>query len=336
MSRCEHEDKLLEMLYGELPDDRRAALEGHLAECDACRDALVELRGARDALAAWRAEEPGECVPTFLRETEPVPEPTPARHRLLRIGVWAPLAAAAMALLIAGTWWIARRPAPAPQQSRIAHTEADAPKPDGSRGLERTGQTPKPATAKTNVSKGREGVARAVRRPAAPELTNAGETGAGGAAVDLGADASPDRRDGPAVAAVPHVRLGLPVDAAGELRALIYAPDEKPPAAGLGAPAAETPRGGVKSPGVLAGRQDYPPKYDSGMVTRHRLIHLVNRTDRPARVIVRPDPPAEATFWAEHPWERTDEGQIEIPVQLAPGAEEWFLTRWSAPAGVMD
>ncbi|MBE3097535.1 MAG: zf-HC2 domain-containing protein [Planctomycetes bacterium] len=48
----------IEFVAGRLPAAQRAALERHLAECEACRRWTDDQRRAWDLAGAWRAEEP--------------------------------------------------------------------------------------------------------------------------------------------------------------------------------------------------------------------------------------------------------------------------------------
>ena len=52
------QDNIVLLTYGELPDDRLAVLEQHLAECEACNQELKALLAIHEALATRPVEEP--------------------------------------------------------------------------------------------------------------------------------------------------------------------------------------------------------------------------------------------------------------------------------------
>jgi len=89
-------EKLIDLVYDELPADERPAVEQHLAGCPGCRAELEALRFARGALADALADEP----PAALRlPSVPVRGPRTIR--------WLPaFAAAAAAVLIAVGVWV--------------------------------------------------------------------------------------------------------------------------------------------------------------------------------------------------------------------------------------
>ena len=63
-------DEIQQLLDGRLPNERRAALEEHLAACESCRrerDAISAVRAA-----ARRALKPGEVPPEVSRAVQSV------------------------------------------------------------------------------------------------------------------------------------------------------------------------------------------------------------------------------------------------------------------------
>ena len=86
-------EHLIDLIYGELTDGDRRALEGHLATCRDCRDELDRLRLARSALAESLADEPAA-------EFRLPPAAAPPLRRLRTLGP----AAAAAAAVVLGVW----------------------------------------------------------------------------------------------------------------------------------------------------------------------------------------------------------------------------------------
>ncbi len=119
MMDCERTDLLLGWLEDALDPDERVAVEGHLAGCAACRDALEGYRATARALASLEAPAPSETARTSAyaamleamddAASDPAPGAAP-RGRLLR---FAPLAgAAAAAAVLAVATMLPSRPAP--------------------------------------------------------------------------------------------------------------------------------------------------------------------------------------------------------------------------------
>src|SRR5262245_21324971 len=57
-------EALIDYVYGELDERRKAAFDDHLTTCGTCRAEVVDLRAARTELAAWAAPEPKAWVST--------------------------------------------------------------------------------------------------------------------------------------------------------------------------------------------------------------------------------------------------------------------------------
>ncbi len=121
-------DWLSDYLDGELDADRRAALEAHLAKCDACRSALGDLRTiVADARALESGEPQVDLWPGIAARIEAEREialPLPrAPHARRRFSFTAPqLAAASVVLMLAsaGTVALLTRGAPSAAPSAAA------------------------------------------------------------------------------------------------------------------------------------------------------------------------------------------------------------------------
>jgi anti-sigma factor RsiW len=101
-----------DLVSGELPDDRLEELERHLASCEECRaerDVLRALRGATRRLA--EATAPPVALETAVRSALDAAddEPPVASRRVGRPLPWL-AAAAALALMVAGVWWLRAPP----------------------------------------------------------------------------------------------------------------------------------------------------------------------------------------------------------------------------------
>jgi anti-sigma factor RsiW len=95
------------LVSGELPDERREELERHLSSCEACRaesDALRALRAATRKLAETPAAPTGLDAAVRSALDAAADEP-PAVSRRGRRPAWL-TAAAALAVVIAGAWWL--------------------------------------------------------------------------------------------------------------------------------------------------------------------------------------------------------------------------------------
>lgn len=94
-SRCVSKDCLVDYLYDEAPPAERAAVETHLAACEACRREVETLREVRSALARW----PTPILATGFR----IVADEPAGRRAWWAWGWPalPLAAAATLVLAA-------------------------------------------------------------------------------------------------------------------------------------------------------------------------------------------------------------------------------------------
>lgn len=113
---CPEREELVRDVDGELSVNRHRELEHHLQQCAACARTRQDLLRMVDRIQPDEGEfEDPELVEGIMRAlpppgaTDPAPEPR-AWWRALRVGV--PALAAAAALLVAGSWWLAdRRPA---------------------------------------------------------------------------------------------------------------------------------------------------------------------------------------------------------------------------------
>lgn len=142
-------DRLSEYLDASLVPDEAAAMERHLAECDACRSTLHELRSVV-ALAqsledsppdrdlwdgiASRIAAPAAADPSVLplRRTAAGSDQYDRRQARRRFSFTIPELAAAAMLLVAlsagAVWWLAGRSAmPVTTVGAIAHTAGDVP-----------------------------------------------------------------------------------------------------------------------------------------------------------------------------------------------------------------
>lgn len=173
MRECSNEDvrDLLPLLAsGRLADDPRAAAESHIAECEACRDELVLLRAARQALAAAPAVDVGRvarAVPPFAA-SDPKVVPIASRRRG---GPGWRIAAAAL-LLIGGTGaLIAYQDRQAiPDASGVTAAAGIDADPGASPAPTPVGRTPRPSQASA-------GAGTAAAATEAPQLTFGGGLG---------------------------------------------------------------------------------------------------------------------------------------------------------------
>ena len=98
-----------DLVSDELPNDRR---ERHLSSCEACRaerDALRALRGATRSLAE-RSELPAELEGAIRSSLDSAEHERPApSSRGVRLPAWL-AAAAVLAIVIAGAWWLQEPP----------------------------------------------------------------------------------------------------------------------------------------------------------------------------------------------------------------------------------
>jgi len=155
MKHTESIERLSAFLDGELDDDARSAVEAHLADCAACREAEADLRrivtAAREmppappredlwpAIAARlgdAAETLGTATPRTAKTGTAAsiagaglgnPDPAWWRRRLVLSWPQALGAAAAVvAVAVAGAFWVARGPLPAadPELGLAAHSES--------------------------------------------------------------------------------------------------------------------------------------------------------------------------------------------------------------------
>jgi len=122
--------ELLEYVSGGLSETREGALEGHLAECPACREFVRGQQSAWRALELWEAPPVSADFDRRLRQR--IAEESTWWERLLRpFGVrqLLPVAASA-ALLVAAGVLIERPPAPPPVAAHVVTVEMEALQPD--------------------------------------------------------------------------------------------------------------------------------------------------------------------------------------------------------------
>lgn len=67
---CDNSELIVGYVYDEMPAAERAALEGHLRTCAACRDEVAALRATRGVLASWAPPEP-EFAFRIVRDRRP-------------------------------------------------------------------------------------------------------------------------------------------------------------------------------------------------------------------------------------------------------------------------
>jgi anti-sigma factor RsiW len=97
---CLDKKKISAYLDGELPEDERARIEKHLAECRACRAEAEELTAVTDALDVLEGLEPD---PYFAARVKRIALTRKQNGRLKRVIVpAAATAAAALSLLLGG------------------------------------------------------------------------------------------------------------------------------------------------------------------------------------------------------------------------------------------
>lgn len=116
MSDCRTIQKDLSALIdGELPSDRQAAVNAHVAQCPACAQHVAELRKLGAGLAALPAAEPAPQLLAAVRRKLRADEPTWV-DTLFRPVWWkVPLEACAAVLVIAGIYaFVQPAPQPAP------------------------------------------------------------------------------------------------------------------------------------------------------------------------------------------------------------------------------
>lgn len=132
---------------GDLGESETAVIDGHLAECSACREAAEDLRRSqawlREAMAspfeARDRDRLRRAVMDRIRAEAALP---PSPRFLTRPAL---LAACAASLLVASlAWWLPRDRGQAPTMVRVA------PAPDGTLGP--SGRTPQPITAVPRIS----------------------------------------------------------------------------------------------------------------------------------------------------------------------------------------
>ncbi len=135
---CNHyQDWMVEALYGELDDVRRAEFDSHIALCAECAGLFAELQSTADVMSRRRRPDPGpefwdgfgrRLEARLVREDSVVDASRFARRRSL--GSWGYRVAAVVALLAAGAW-IGRTvlsPAPATDMPRIATVQDSTPR----------------------------------------------------------------------------------------------------------------------------------------------------------------------------------------------------------------
>lgn len=118
MSCQAFEEMLSAYIDGELSDADRQAVEEHLATCDSCKQALMEIRAVKIALQSLpQVEPPAELHVRIMQNLKPAREGLFDRlsHRVSgwTVRQWVPVAAAAMVLVVflsaGGTLWYVSR-----------------------------------------------------------------------------------------------------------------------------------------------------------------------------------------------------------------------------------
>lgn len=125
MDECNRMKNLfLDAISGELNDERRTALEAHLAGCEACAHEFAHCQAFMDLLPAYRRPEPGEEYWDRWQETlerrlasagiPAEPEGQPERHWCAWAGsilrAWKPAAAAAVLIGVCSLAWLLSSP----------------------------------------------------------------------------------------------------------------------------------------------------------------------------------------------------------------------------------
>jgi hypothetical protein len=111
-------EDLMAFVDGELPIERAAAVEAHLAECGTCRELARELRDVSAKMAAWQVE---PAPPLMLRAPSASGEPLRALWRV----IWPPRLAGwqlvvVPVVLVIGVVWIRENTVPVLQYERSA------------------------------------------------------------------------------------------------------------------------------------------------------------------------------------------------------------------------
>jgi hypothetical protein len=137
MTTCErYQAWMVEALYDELDDARRAELEAHLSGCAECATLLNEFRRTASVMSRRRRPDPGaEYWDGYWRRLEqrvvredPIVVDAARFARRRSLGSWGYRVAAVVALLAAGAWIGRALWAPAPDAERpvVATTPADS------------------------------------------------------------------------------------------------------------------------------------------------------------------------------------------------------------------
>ncbi|MGQ0732411.1 MAG: anti-sigma factor family protein [Acidobacteriota bacterium] len=94
--QCDDKGTLVEYLYGEIADELRRDVEGHLRVCPACARELSTLQSLRHDLASWA---PPEADLAFTIHPTPAAIVRPARwQRLREVPAWVQFAAAVLVI----------------------------------------------------------------------------------------------------------------------------------------------------------------------------------------------------------------------------------------------
>ncbi len=135
MTSCErYQPRMVEALYGELDEERRAEFDAHLCECADCAALFSELRATADLMDRRRRPDPGpeywdgywnRLQQRVAREDSVVVDASRfARRRSL--GSWGYRVAAVVALLAAGAWLGRTVWGPSPEPNVVATTQSDS------------------------------------------------------------------------------------------------------------------------------------------------------------------------------------------------------------------
>lgn len=113
MTPCENDwEALNAFVDGECSPEEEAKLRAHLAECEACREALAELTALRGGFPHWEDEEvPEGFADGVLQRIAGTPRQAPKKARRKHRAAWASLAACLGIMVLLGTLFPGNRSA---------------------------------------------------------------------------------------------------------------------------------------------------------------------------------------------------------------------------------